>query len=68
MAYEYLRTFLRCLNLLLFPSFAVKGFQLPNFDTMAPSFSYPLPTIKAERLEELYTVHGDDTAVTLDLA
>ncbi|KAF2568151.1 hypothetical protein F2Q70_00027567 [Brassica cretica] len=29
---------------------------------MAPSFSYPLPTIKAERLEELYTVHGIDTA------
>ncbi|KAF3555764.1 hypothetical protein F2Q69_00016341 [Brassica cretica] len=35
---------------------------------MAPSFSYPPPTIKAERLEELYTVHGVDTAVTLDLA
>ncbi|KAF2549974.1 hypothetical protein F2Q68_00033820 [Brassica cretica] len=36
---------------------------LPNFDKMAPSFFCPLPTIKADRLEELYTVHGVDRAV-----
>ncbi|KAG2247570.1 hypothetical protein Bca52824_087198 [Brassica carinata] len=35
---------------------------------MAPSFFYPLPTIKDDRLEELYTVHGVDRAVVGDLA
>ncbi|KAF2549975.1 hypothetical protein F2Q68_00033821 [Brassica cretica] len=35
---------------------------------MAPSFFCPLPTIKADRLEELYTVHGVDRAVIVDLA
>ncbi|KAF2571736.1 hypothetical protein F2Q70_00002459 [Brassica cretica] len=35
---------------------------------MAPSFSYPLPTIKADWLEELYTVHIVDRAVVVDLA
>ncbi|KAF3526879.1 hypothetical protein F2Q69_00047538 [Brassica cretica] len=35
---------------------------------MAPSFSYPLPTIKTDRLGELYTVHGVHRAVVVDLA
>ncbi|KAF2583452.1 hypothetical protein F2Q68_00004974 [Brassica cretica] len=34
---------------------------------MAPSFSYPLPTIKADRLEELFTVHAVDRTVVVDL-
>ena len=39
-----------------------------NFDKMAPSFSFPLPPITADRLEELYTVLGVDRAVVFDLA
>lgn len=35
---------------------------------MAPSFSYPLPKITDNWLEELYTVHGVDRAVVVDLA
>ncbi|KAF2607946.1 hypothetical protein F2Q68_00044169 [Brassica cretica] len=35
---------------------------------MTPSFSYPVPTIKADRLEDLYTVHGINRVVVLDLA
>ncbi|KAF3485405.1 hypothetical protein F2Q69_00052554 [Brassica cretica] len=35
---------------------------------MAPSFFCRLPTIKADRLEELYTVHGVNRAVIVDLA
>ncbi|KAF2550585.1 hypothetical protein F2Q68_00036381 [Brassica cretica] len=46
----------------------VKYFQLSNSDKMAPSFLCPLPTTTAKRLEELYTVHGVDRAVVVDLA
>ena len=35
---------------------------------MAPSFFCPLPTTTAKRLEELYTVHGVDRDVVVDLA
>ncbi|KAG2247586.1 hypothetical protein Bca52824_087214 [Brassica carinata] len=35
---------------------------------MAPSFSFPLPPITADRLEELYTVLGVHRAVVFDLA
>ncbi|KAF3535695.1 hypothetical protein F2Q69_00022053 [Brassica cretica] len=35
---------------------------------MAPSFFCPLPTIKADQLDELYTIHGVDRAVVVDLA
>ena len=38
-----------------------------SFAEIAPSFSYPVPTIKADRLEELYTVRGVDRAVVVDL-
>ena len=35
---------------------------------MAPSFSYHLPTIKADWLEGLYTVHGVDRAIVVVFA
>ena len=35
---------------------------------MAPSFSYHLPTIKADWLEGLYTVHGVDRAIVVFFA
>ena len=66
-AYKYPRVFLRCSNFLLL-LFTIKDLSLPDSDKKAPSFFCPLPMITAERLEELYTVHGVDRAVVVDLA
>ncbi|KAF3518326.1 hypothetical protein DY000_02060669 [Brassica cretica] len=43
-------------------------FSLPNSDKIASSFFCPLPTTTAKRPEEIYTVHGVDRAVVVDLA